>query len=164
MGLNMGGARANALQFACLLVLVATAIATAGTAVAQSAADEPVVVYTRDVARSHPRDALGRLRLEAVREGRIRIIAGLDMSLRPEDELSPADRRSQSQVINHGLLDFYVNGHLVCSAEDSTYAFGNVMVVADMPSPPNGTKQAFSVSSVEIQPTKPPPAAEGASN
>jgi subtilisin family serine protease len=65
-------------------------------------------------------------------------------------------------VSKQGLLQFYVNGSLVCSVSDSTYTSGNVMVFAEMPSPPNGTKQSFSVSSVDIVPIVPPASPMGA--
>jgi len=66
-------------------------------------------------------------------------------------------------VSKQGQLQLYVNGSLACSAHDSTYTSGNVMVFAEMPSPPNGTKQSFSVSSIDIVPIVPPPALMGAS-
>lgn len=67
-------------------------------------------------------------------------------------------------VSNQGQLQFYVNGSMVCNVHDATYTSGNVMVFAEMPSPPNGTTQAFSVSSVDIVPIVPPASlADGAS-
>jgi hypothetical protein len=61
-------------------------------------------------------------------------------------------------VSQGGVLQLYVNGQLDCSANDTTYAFGNVMVEADLPAPPNGTKQSFTLSSVKIDPILPPEA------
>lgn len=66
-------------------------------------------------------------------------------------------------VTNQGHLQLYVNGHLDCSTNDTKYTFGNVMVTSDLPAPPNGTKQSFSISSVNIKPTLPPSADEQAS-
>jgi subtilisin family serine protease len=61
-------------------------------------------------------------------------------------------------VSQGGVLQLYVNGQLDCSANDTTYTFGNVMVEADLPAPPNGTKQSFTLSSVKIDPILPPEA------
>ena len=76
------------------------------------------------------------------------------------------DGKNVLKVTRQGSsISFTVNGQLACSANDTTYTEGNVMLEAEMPVPvPKGQKQAFYARSVIIKPLFPPDKTGLASN
>lgn len=89
-------------SFAVAALCAAALLSTAGRAVEGARTPErpnPITIYTRDAAAFAPGGLASQLLQRAREQGRVRVIAGLRVTMRPEHMLSPAEADQQLQVL-----------------------------------------------------------------